>query len=249
METVSFYIAAGGTLLDADGGFSVKLPDGTEYDIVNFDRAGLDERDSSYWLSLNWRSEHSRWGAWFGSWEYDVTGIREWEDEVHIPGEDPIPAGARVSSTFDAQWYILEATYSFYRSDTIDTGIGFGFHTVDLETTIVAEVQAGEEIGKVVSNRLATLAPLPNLLLYLHWKFAPRWNLVSRVGYFGLDYKAYSGQMTNAHAMVNYHISPRWTLGAGYQFVDLDLEVDKTDYIQDYEFDFAGPMAYLRFAF
>ena len=34
---------------------------------------------------------------------------------------------------------------------------------------------------------LDTLAPLPNLLAYLHWKFTPRWNFVGRVGYFSLD--------------------------------------------------------------
>lgn len=244
-----FYISAGATVLDADGGFSVKLPDGTVYDIIDFDRVGLDERDSSYWFALNWRSANSRWGAWFSSWDYDVTGLREWQEDVEIPGEDPIPAGASVSSTFNAKWYILEATYSFYRSDAVDTGIGFGLHTVDLETTVVGKLQVGEETGKVVSNRIATLAPLPNLLLYVHWKFAPRWSLVSRYGYFSLDYKDYSGQMSNAHAMINFHISPRWTLAGGYQFVNLDLQEDTTDYINDYDVNFAGPMAYLRFAF
>lgn len=243
------YLAVGGTRLDADGKFAVILPDGNRYDIFNFDRAGLDETDSSYWLSINWRSANSRWGGWFGSWAYDVTGARTWQDEVHIPEKDRIPAGAKVTSEFEAKWYILEATYSFYRSDTIDTGIGFGLHTVDLDTSITARVQVGEEIGKVVSERLDTLAPLPNLLYYLYWKFTPRWSMVGRYGYFGLDYKDYSGQMTNAHLMINFDISPRWTLGAGYQFVDLDLKVDKTNYTQDYSIDFSGPMTFLRFAF
>ena len=244
-----FYMAAGGTRLDADGRFSVKLPDGRSFNIINFDRAGLKETDSSYWLALNWRSANNRWGVWFGSWQYDVTGSRIWEEEIEIPQKETIPAGANVTSTFDAKWYILEATYSFYRSNTIDTGIGFGLHTVDFDTTVIAKVQVGEDTGKIISERLTTLAPLPNLMLYVHWKFAPRWDLVGRVGYFGLDYKDYSGEMTNAHGMVNFHLTPRWTLGAGYQFVDLDLQVDKTNYIQDYNIDFSGPITYLRFAF
>jgi hypothetical protein len=164
-------------------------------------------------------------------------------------GDTEIPIGASVTSDFDATWYILEATYSFYRSESVDTGIGLGLHTVDLDTTITARFQLGEEETKVVSESLDTLAPLPNLLVYLHWKFAPRWNLVSRVGYFGLDYDKYSGQMTNAHAMVNYNLSQRWSLGLGYQFVDLDLDVDKKDYTQVYDIEFSGPMAYLKFNF
>ena len=80
-----FYMAAGGTRLDADGRYSIKLPDGRSFNILNFDRAGLKETDSSYWLALNWRSANNRWGAWFSSWQYDVTGSRIWEDEIQIP--------------------------------------------------------------------------------------------------------------------------------------------------------------------
>lgn len=246
---VQFYASLGVTYLDADGRMGVKLPDGDNVTIIDFERAGLDESDASYWLSLNWRFANSRWGAWFGTWRYDVSGSRSWEDNLEIPGKEPIPAGAYVKSTFDAKWFILEGTYSFYRSDTVDTGIGFGLHTVDLNTSLEARIQVGEEGEELVAEQLTTLAPLPNVLGYLHWKFAPRWNLVGRYGWFGLDYKEFSGKMTNAHVMVNFEVSPRWALGLGYQLVELDLEVEKTDYIQDYDTDFTGPIAYARFHF
>jgi len=243
-----FYAAAGFMYLDGDGKFSARQPDGEEVTIIDFDRAGLKDTDSSYWLSLNWRSASSHWGAWFGSWRYDVVGSREWQDSLPI-GDTEIPVGASVTSDFDATWYIVEATYSFYRSESVDTGIGFGVHTVDLDTTITARFQIGGREVEVVSKGLDTLVPLPNLLAYLHWKFAPRWNFVGRVGYFSLDYGDYSGQMTNLHAMVNYQLSPRWALGFGYQFVNLDLDVEKDDFTQVYDIDFAGPMAFAKFSF
>ena len=242
------YVAAGAMYLDGDGKFSVRLPDGEEVTIIDFDRAGLKESDSSYWLSLNWRSASSHWGVWFGSWQYDVVGSRMWEDSLPIEGTE-IPVGASVVSDFRATWYILEATYSFYRTETIDAGIGFGFHTVDLDTTITARFNIGDQEREVVSKGLDTLAPLPNALVYFHWKFAPRWNLVTRLGYFGMDYGDYSGKMTNAHATVNYQLSSRWALGLGYQFVNLDLDVEMKDFTQVYDIDFAGPMAFARFSF
>lgn len=243
------YVSAGIMYLDADGSFSARLPDGNKVPIINFDRAGLEESDISYWLSVKWRSANSRWGVWFGSWRYDVNGTNIWEDSLELPNGGEIPVGASVTSDFDAQWYILEATYSFYRSETIDTGIGFGIHTVDLDTTLTARVQIGDQEAEVISGNLDTLAPLPNVLGYLSWKFTPRWMLITRLGYFTLDYDKYSGNMTNAHVMVNYSISPRWALGAAYQFVDLDLDVDETDYVQVYDIDFAGPMIFARFQF
>ena len=245
---LQFYATFGVMSLGADGSFSARLPDGKEVTIINFDLVGLDERDSSYWLTLNWRSATSRWGAWFGSWQYDVAGSRVWEDSLPIGGTE-IPVGASVTSTLDAKWYILEATYSFYRSDTVDTGIGIGFHVVDIDTAIAARFQIGDQEFVETSNRLNTLAPLPNVLAYVHWKFAPRWGLVGRAGYFGLDYSNFSGQMINAHAMVNYQLSPRWALGLSYQFVDLDLDVEKDNYTQVYDIDFSGAMVYARFSF
>ena len=243
------HISAGFMYLDADGSFSARQPDGDSVTIFDFDRAGLEETDSSYWLSVNWRSARSRWGMWFGSWRYDVIGSRVWGDSLELPEGGEIPVGASVSSDFDAQWFILEATYSFYRSETVDTGIGLGVHVVDLDTSLTATIRVGDQETEVVSGSLDTLAPLPNVLAYVSWKFKPKWMLIARLGYFTLDYDKYSGDMTNAHAMVNYSISPRWALGASYQFVDLDLDVERTDYTEVYDIDFAGPMVFARFRF
>jgi len=243
------HISAGFMYMDADGSFSARLPDGNSVTIFDFDRAGLQETDSSYWLSVNWRSARSRWGMWFGSWRYDVIGSRVWGDSLELPEGGEIPVGASVSSDFDAQWFILEATYSFYRSETVDTGIGLGVHVVDLDTSLTATIRVGDREAEVVSGSLDTLAPLPNVLAYVSWKFKPKWMLIARLGYFTLDYDKYSGDMTNAHAMVNYSISPRWALGASYQFVDLDLDVERTDYTEVYDIDFAGPMVFARFRF
>ena len=243
------HISAGFMYLDADGSFSARQPDGDSVTIFDFDRAGLEETDSSYWLSVNWRSARSRWGMWFGSWRYDVIGSRVWDDSLELPEGGEIPVGASVSSDFDAQWFILEATYSFYRSKTVDTGIGLGVHVVDLDTSLTATIRVGDQETEVVSGSLDTLAPLPNVLAYVSWKFKPKWMLIARLGYFTLDYDKYSGDMTNAHAMVNYSISPRWALGASYQFVDLDLDVERTDYTEVYDIDFAGPMVFARFRF
>jgi hypothetical protein len=242
-DWVQFYASIGIMYLDADGSFKAGLPNGNEVTVIDFERAGLDESDLSYWFTLNWRSANSKWGAWFGSWQYDAVGSRTWE------GGFDIPINASVTTPFDAKWYILEGTYSFFRTEKLDAGIGLGFHMVDLDTTVTAKFQVGDQDLTFISKRLDTLAPLPNILAYVHWKFLPDWSLVSRVGYFDLNYDKYSGRMTNFHAMLNHEISRRWAVGLGYQFVDLDLDIEKTDYVQIYDMDFSGPMAYFRFHF
>lgn len=242
-------LAVGLTRLDADGVFAARFPNRPPITIIDFDRVGLDESDSSHWLTLTWRSSKSRWGVWFGNWRYDVNGSRYWEDEITLPRRSTIPVGALAQSRFDANWYILEGTYSLFRNDKVDAGIGFGIHTVDIETRLTAQVDVGDGNFEVVSSDVSSLAPLPNVLAYLYWDFAPRWNMVGRLGWFGMNYDKYSGRMTNAHWMVSYALTDRWSLGGAYQFVSLDVDIEEERYRQLYDVDFSGPTAFARFRF
>ncbi|MEJ2534485.1 MAG: hypothetical protein P8008_03205, partial [Gammaproteobacteria bacterium] len=103
-----FTLSAGWTRLDADGTYRLALPDGRQVTVLDFERIGLTDRDSSYWFSGSWRSRTSRWGAWFAAWDFSADGARTWEDEWSVDGRE-IPVGARVATTFDARWYVLEA--------------------------------------------------------------------------------------------------------------------------------------------
>ena len=57
---LQFYAEVGFMRLEAAGSFSLRLPIGKQVTIIDFDRAGLDDNDNSYWVSLNWRSANSR---------------------------------------------------------------------------------------------------------------------------------------------------------------------------------------------
>lgn len=244
-----FQISGGFTSMDADGVFSLGLPERPPVTLINFDRVGLKETDSSHWLSATWRSARSRWGFWFANWRYDVSGSRTWQDAIVLPEWDRIPVGASIQSTFDADWYVLEGTWSFVQTDTVDSGIGLGFHVVDLDTTLAANVELDDGSIELVRGSVETLAPLPNVMAYLYWNPNGRWDFEARYGWFGLDYDKYSGRMSNLHMMVNFALNQRLSIGAGYQYVHLDVDVEEKRYVQIYDIDFDGPMAMFRFRF
>ena len=242
-------LAAGVAYLDADGVLAARPPASPPVTIINFDRVGLDEFDSSHWLSLTYRSRNSRWGGWFANWRYDVTGERIWENEWSVSGEQTIPVGAQVTSAFDADWYIAELTYSIVQNEKVDAGIGIGLHAVDLQTDLTARIDVGDDGVEAVQGDLNTLAPLPNFLAYAYWEISPKWNTVARMGWFGLEYDIYSGQMINAHFVLNYQLTPRLGVGAAYQLVRLDVDVERKNYREIYDIDFAGPMFFATFRF
>lgn len=244
-----FSMSAGVAYLDADGVLGARPPNSPPITIIDFDRVGLDESDSSYWLSLTWRSRNSRWGAWFASWSYDVTGERSWDHEWSVSDGLTIPVGARVLSAFDADWYLAELTYSFVQTEKIDAGVGIGVHAVDLDTELTARIEVGDGRVEIIQGDLDTLAPLPNLVAFASWQILPKWGAIARVGWFGLNYDVYSGKMANAHFMLNYQATRRFALGAAYQFVRLDLDIERKHYLEIYDIDFEGPMVFARLRF
>ena len=129
--------------LSGDGTWEMELPGGQQVTMLDLDRLGLDDDDTSYWLTVNWRNHDSRWGAWFAAWQYDVAGYRVWERNLEIGDDLIVPVGAGIVSELDAKWYILEATYGFARTKNFDAGIGFGLHAVDLDTRLAAHRSHG----------------------------------------------------------------------------------------------------------
>lgn len=186
---------------------------------------------------------------WFGAWQFDSVGRRAWEEELKIGDEIIVLVGASIETEVAADWYILEGTFSFFRTRTADIGIGLGVHAVDLESTLKGRVHVGDQDLEVINQEFDTLAPLPNVLLYSYWKFADCWRLTARAGWFGLSYDNYDGEMTNLHALLRYDRSDRWAIEAGYQFVKLDVEVEKVDHMRVFDVDFDGLMAVVRFNF
>ncbi len=242
-------VSVGYTELNADGRFDAVTPDGDRITIIDLDRLNVDDEDGSAWATLNWRSAGSRWGAWFGYWEFSGSGTQTWEDDLEIEDGEVIPVGAAVNTQISTDWYIVEATYSFYRNERWDAGIGLGFHVVDIDTRLDVEGSIGDEdLSESVVN-LDTLAPLPNVLGYVHWRLGDRWLLTSRLGWFSLSYDKFSGEMMNFHGMLRFNLTQRWSLEAGYQFVELDVDVEKNTYTQVYDMEFDGPIAVVRFSF
>ena len=128
-------VSLGYMSLDADGSFDVRGPRGHRVTIIDLDRLGVDDDDGTYWATVKWRSRTSKWGAWFGTWNYTGAGMRTWETELEIGDDLLVPVGAAVATEISTDWYILEATYSFVQNDAWDVGIGLGFHVVDIDAT------------------------------------------------------------------------------------------------------------------
>jgi len=92
----------GGYKLEADVAFAVQN-DGGSKDLVNLNRLGVDENDTSHWISAMWRFGR-KWSLHLGAFRYDEDGFGEWESDFDF-GDITFPAGAASYTRLATDFY------------------------------------------------------------------------------------------------------------------------------------------------
>ena len=101
----------------------------------------------------------------------------------------------------------------------------------------------------VDADAASLLAPLPNVSLSGGYLIADKVYLSGSLGFFSLEYDNYDGSLFSARAAVEWRPWQHVGLGAAYQYVELDLEVEGDSKQEDYDFEFYGPVLFLSVGF
>ncbi|MBL6690013.1 MAG: hypothetical protein ISP91_06440 [Pseudomonadales bacterium] len=141
-----------------------------------------------------------------------------------------------VSSDLEITTYIFAVDYAFHTSDTTEWGVGAGLHAIDLDIKFEGTLND----LTVASSEEDFLAPLPNLRLYLKHAINEKWMVGGSLGWLGANIDDYDGNLVVGSAFVDYRINDNWTLGAGYQVIDIDLKIDDSPDEQEYNIELPG---------
>jgi hypothetical protein len=146
--------------------------------------------------------------------------------------------------------YRLTVGYGFYRTDRAEIGASVGLHATNFDISVNGQVQ-GPGGGAVTTDRRGHdfLAPLPTVGLYGTYEIGPRWTLNGRVDYLSMTVGDYSGGVTNLQASAAWRWTDNIALGAAWRYVAYDLEVKKTSYTTNIDYNFNGPSVFARFSF
>lgn len=156
-------------------------------------------------------------------------------------GGNAYPVGAVVTSEFNSDIYRLSVGYSFIKDPQKELGVALGLHVTDF-TTSLAAAGVGARSGDA-------LAPLPTIGLYGAYAFTPKWLLSGRVDYFSLKYDEYDGSLKNLSAGIDYRFTRNFGIGAGYRYVDYQLDATKASFTGSVNYKFSGPMLYATGSF
>jgi len=247
-DTLSFSL--GGMSHRGEATFSSTL-EGQPEDELDFGDLGLSDETEVVWGDFTWQFA-DRWQFSLNYSSFDANGFTSASESGSI-GDIDWELGAALTTEFDLKLYIADFTWDFVKTDKAHVGVGVGLHAADLRLDVLAEVGASVGgIGGVVEVRRETtsvLAPLPNLSFVGGWMINDKLYLGGRAGILSLSYDKYDGELLSIRGTLEWRPWNNFGFGAAYQYVDMNLGVQRSDRKDEYDMKFWGPILYVSVGF
>ncbi len=212
----------------------------------------LDDDDDILWANFNWQFS-PRWQVGFGYSSLETQGITVAKTGGNFEGTE-WEAGAVLASGLEMDLFIAEISYALLQKENTRLDLGLGVHAIDLDFGVFVGVFAsvdggGEDFVPVVFKDSDFFAPLPNLSLVGGHQIAEKVYLEGRAGWLSLSYDDYKGDLLSLRLSAEWRPWQRVGFGLGYQFVDVDVKVDRSRGREIYDVEFDGPILFMSVGF
>ena len=217
-------------------------------DEVDFDETfSLDEYDATGMLGFQWRFGE-KWSLGVEAWELDSTGgavLTEdivWEDLI-------FRSGSFARAGVDLTVVRLFFGRRLWVGDDWETGVGVGFHWLELGAFIEGEVRINDDTTEVQRGDTGVEFPMPNLGFWYLKSLSPRWAFGARVDWLDVSIDRYSGNLWNAQLGIHFQAWEHVGLSLHGAYFELDGRVTDDAWRGQVELKQYGPRASLYVAF
>ena len=164
----------------------------------------------------------------------------EWEDVIFREGTYA-EAGTKLAVTR------LFLGYSFYKNEQNDFGLGVGIHNLDLSAYIEGEIIINDETTGRQKKDVGESQILPNIGGWYNFSPARNWLLHARVDWISANIGDYDGTLWNASAGVSYQAWRHVGFDLSWQYFDLEVNVNKSDWYGGAKMTYSGPVLAINF--
>lgn len=164
----------------------------------------------------------------------------EWDGETYLEGSFA-DAGVKLAVTR------LFIGRSIIKNERNDFGIGVGIHNLDMKVYIEGEILLDDGSSDQSRAEVSDNQPLPNLSVWYFYSPAKRWALHARVDWISANIGDYDGTLWNTSVGVNYQPFRHVGFDLYWQYFNLDLKVDKSDWRGKTDMTYSGPVAAVTF--
>ena len=214
-------------------------------DEIDFDEGiRLGNADETFAAELSWRFR-GKWsiiGQYFKSTDSVGAVLEEdieWGDVVFGAGSNAT-AGTNFSLTriFFGRQLNTSKSHEF--------GIGGGLHWLEMGSFIEGEILIN---GTPTASRRSVSegAPLPNIGAWYKYSISPRWALRTRLDLLSADVGDYEGLLVNVALGVNFQAFEHFGFGLNYNYFELDISINKSNWRGNIETIYDGVYVYASF--
>jgi len=212
-------------------------------DDIDFDDSlGVSKHSTLFNGQLRWKfSKKKRWSLWGQYFSNNATGETvltkdvEWDGITFREGTF-VGAGVKLAV---ARVFIGR---SFIMNDRNDFGVGIGLHNLDMNTYIEGEIKIDDETTGFQRAEVGASQPLPNIGAWYNFSPARNWLLHARVDWISANIGDYDGTLWNTSVGVNYQAWRHIGFDLSWQYFNLNLKVDKSDWKGEADMTYSGPV-------
>ena len=219
-----------------------------DLDIDFDDSLGVSDSSTFFNGQVRWKFGNERkWSLWGQYFSNNATGNETLKEPVEWQG---VTFGEGTYAEAGVKMAVTRVFIgrSFYKNAQNDFGVGVGIHNLDLNAYIEGEVIIDDESTGVKKYPAGDSQILPNIGAWYNFSPAKRWLLHSRVDWISADIGSYDGALWNVSAGVNYQAWRHVGIDLSWQYFDLRIDVDKTDWIGSAKMRYSGPVFAVTFA-
>ncbi|MFT7287017.1 MAG: hypothetical protein ACI87W_001126 [Halieaceae bacterium] len=148
----------------------------------------------------------------------------------------------QLDTSLDLSIYKASYSWLFMKRDWGFVAATAGLYVADMGVSISVPETNSSEGGGVT-------APLPVVGLRGEYNLNDRWSLRGSAEIFAVEYGDYSGSLSDIFAGIDFSATEHVALGLGFNAVQLDVGVEKSNFNGDFDWSYSGAMAYLKFDF
>lgn len=126
-------------------------------------------------------------------------------------------------------------------------GAGLGVHWLQIGAFAEGEFYLDDQPYGFERRGASAEAPLPNIGAWYAYAFSQRWLAHARLDWFNASIDQYSGGLTNAAVGIAVQPWRHFAIGLDYNYFNLNVDVDGSDWYGSADFTRDGPFLYLLF--
>ncbi len=217
-------------------------------DDIDFENSlGVSDHSTFFNGQLRWNfGSEKKWSLWGQYFSNDATGRAELDEDIEWDGLT-FKAGTFAEAGVKLAVTRVFTGRSFFKNDQNDFGLGIGIHNLDISAYIQGEVLVDEDTTGVQKANVSASQILPNIGGWYNYSPAKDWLLHARVDWISANIGDYDGGLWNASAGVGYQAWRHVGFDLSWQYFDLHLDVDSSDWKGSTKMTYSGPVFSVNF--